>query len=76
MIEGEVVNGLRRRYKDVHPLMFQRSQELARTAGELFDILDTIPRKFPIVWNDTERRWVTNTDLFQSHPFLEQVFSK
>jgi hypothetical protein len=76
MLDSEVIEGLKERYKDVHPLMFQRSQELARTPGELFDILDSIPRKFPIIWNDAERRWVITDDIFQSHPFLEEVLGK
>jgi hypothetical protein len=76
MINSELVTKLKERYKDVHPLMFHRSQEAARTPGELFDILDTIPKKYPIVWDDGERRWVTADDLFQSQPFLEQVFGK
>jgi hypothetical protein len=76
MIEDEVVKGLKQRYLDVHPLMFQRSLELARTPGELFDILETIPGKFPIVWDEEQRCWITAKDLFVSQPFLDRVFGQ
>lgn len=60
----EIQRSLRKRYPNLHPLIFQRSCEKAKTHGELFDILETIPKKKPIVWDDEKRRWVT-TDLLQ-----------
>jgi hypothetical protein len=55
---------LRERYKDKHPLLFQRSVEHAKTNGELFDIMESMP-ELPVVWDHDSRRWVT-TDLVQS----------
>lgn len=55
---------LRERYKDKHPLLFQRSVEFAKTNGELFDIMESVP-ELPVVWDAEFRRWVT-TDLVQS----------
>ena len=47
-----------------HPLVFQRSMEHAKNLGELFDILDFMPKDTPIRWDDKEHRWVTISDLF------------
>jgi hypothetical protein len=55
---------LQERHKDKHPLLFLRSVEQAKTNGELFDILESIP-ELPVVWSEKTRRWIT-TDLVQS----------
>lgn len=55
---------LRERYKKVHPLIFQLSINYAKTDGELFDILETIPENLPITWDQTNRKWV-NVELLQ-----------
>ena len=62
----EIQKALKERYSHLHPLVFQRSLEKARTNGELFDLLDTYPTEFPVVWNDENRRWENTDDLFQS----------
>lgn len=61
----EVERSLRKRYSHIHPLIYQRSKEKARTNGELFDILDTVPDSMPVVWDEQERRWVVTEDLLQ-----------
>lgn len=65
MIDEQITEKLRMRYPDIHPLIFQRSLDKADSAGELFDILDTFPQKFPIEWCITEKRWKTSKDVFQ-----------
>lgn len=65
MIALEVVEGLKEKYSNIHPLVFHRSLERAETAGELFDILDTIPDP-PFAWDEESRRWRTTKDLTQS----------
>lgn len=55
-ISAETLSALLERYAKVPPLIFFRSVERARSAGELFDILDTIP-EYPIVWNELDRKW-------------------
>lgn len=65
MLSDSIVHKLRERYKKVHPLIFQRSLDRAKDDSDLFDILDTIPSEYPIVWNNQERRWVTSDDIFQ-----------
>jgi hypothetical protein len=60
---------LKRRYPDLHPLIFQRSLEKSKTNGELFDILETVPKEFPIVWDEKTRMWKKTDDLLQSQIF-------
>jgi len=69
MIQQNLIDSLKEKYSSVHPLMFYRSKERAKTAGELFDILDTLPKEYPIVWNEENKRWVNTRDLFQSKSF-------
>lgn len=71
MIDPIVIQRLREKYCNIHPLIFHRSVQKAKSNGDLFDILSTIPEKYPINWSQTERRWVTvpeinlNTDLLK-----------
>ena len=69
MITEEIVKVLKTKYTSVHPLMFHRSKERSKTAGDLFDILDTIPTEFPIIWSEENKKWVTTKDLFQASLF-------
>jgi hypothetical protein len=69
MIDEKVISALKERYKHVHPLIFQRSLERSKTAGDLFDILDTVPKKLPIIWSEENKKWETTKDLFQSKKF-------
>jgi hypothetical protein len=69
MIPEELLKALKSKYASVHPLMFHRSKERSKTAGDLFDILDTMPTEFPIVWNEESKRWVSTKDLFQAKTF-------
>ena len=65
MIDAETINALRERHPEVHPLLFQRSVEHAETAGELFDILESLP-PLPVSWNEKKRRWVRIKDVIVS----------
>lgn len=51
---NEVPEGLKKRY-NIHPLIFLRSVERAKDVMHLFDILESIPKKYPIEWK--EDRW-------------------
>ena len=62
----DVQNALKERYSNLHPLIFQRSLEKAENNAELFDILETVPEKYPIVWDDEKREWVFTGNLLQS----------
>lgn len=61
----EVQTKLKERYYHIHPLIFQRSLERANTNVELFDILEELPQEFPIVWDESIRRWKHTDDLLQ-----------
>jgi hypothetical protein len=64
MLDPQVVAKLKVRYSHLHPLLFHRSVERAKSNGDLFDILDTAPKTFPIKWCDRESRWVEVDDLY------------
>ena len=55
------------RYQDLHPLLFKRSLEKAKSNGELFDLLESIKELGPpIVWDDENRKWSNTKDILQS----------
>jgi len=66
VIDAKVIDGLRKKFPQVHPLLFQRSVERATTCGELFDILTDIPNEKPLVWDEYSKRWATTADVTQS----------
>ncbi len=51
------VEKLRHKYQ-MHPLLFQRCLDYAKNDVELFDILDTMPKEFPITWDEKTRRFI------------------
>lgn len=73
MLDSNVVAKLKERYPKLHPLLFHRSVEHAKSNGHLFDILETVPDKFPIIWSDSERCWVRCKDVYQSEEFFEEL---
>lgn len=64
---NDVQKALRKRHEHVHPLLFLRSMERAKTDGELFDFLDGMPDDYPMVWDEGERKWRVTDDLLQSN---------
>jgi hypothetical protein len=76
MINPITIQKLKERYKHIHPLMFHRSVERAENDVELFDILDSIPQKYPIVWDESERRWVYENDLTLASRFSESILKR
>jgi len=68
MLTKDLVESLRERY-GVHPLIFNRCLGHAKSDSDLFDILDSFPKVFPIIWSEEDRRWITTTD-----PYLFQDF--
>lgn len=69
----EVIEKLKNRYSNIHPLIFQRSVERTNNFSELFDILESFPHKYPVVWDSDNRRWITTKDLSQLSKFEEVV---
>ena len=72
MISSKIVEALKQRYNHMHPLIFQRSLDRAVSDGDLFDILDSFPNKYPVVWNNKERRWFVTTDLFLTSNLIKE----
>lgn len=72
LFEDSGIETLKKRYSNLHPLVFHRSVERARNLSDLFDILEQIPNKSPIIWDETQRLWVHNTDVM-SHEKLKQM---
>lgn len=62
----EVQKALRNRYSQLHPLLFERSAEKAKTNGELFDLLEGMPTDYPLVWDDKQRTWKHTDNLLQA----------
>ena len=58
----ELIDSLKKRYSKLHPLVFHRSLEKAESANDLFDILESIPKSFPFLWDDSKRRWIKTND--------------
>ena len=67
----QIVNALKKRYHNLYPLVFQRSLDHAKSDTDLFDILDTFPKKFPVTWDNKQHRWVQVKDLFLSDNFKQ-----
>lgn len=66
---SDLIQKLRQRYPNLPPLLFHRSIERARSNGDLFDILDGCPAKYPITWSESDYCWVTTDDLFLKRNF-------
>ena len=60
-IDDETIMKLRERYSHLHPLLFLRSLEKTDNLSDLFDILETVPDEYPLVWNKETRRWVSSS---------------
>lgn len=75
IIDQSVFDSLKKRYCDVHPILFNRCLEKSSTVGEIFEQLETIKDlmaegDYPIVWDDAARRW-TVCDAFSSHSWKD-----
>lgn len=72
----KILTGLRARHKEMHPLLFNRCVEKTITNGELFDLLEGMPKEFPIVWDNSSRTWVQTTDLLQESQLIQLTKKK
>lgn len=73
MISDTILEKLKERYSNVHPLIFHRSIERAKSDGDLFDILDTLPKTYPIMWCEKTSRWISTKDIFQTEEFFGEL---
>ena len=62
-MEDSCIEALKKRYVGLHPLLLHRSAERARSPSDLFEILESMPSKFPISWDDSKHMWVKDTDV-------------
>lgn len=62
LLDQSCIEGFRKRYSHLHPLVFHRSVERAKDALNLFEILDSVP-DYPIVWDEKTRVWIRDTDI-------------
>lgn len=62
--DDDLIESFKKRYNKLHPLIFNRSLEKAENASELFDILESIPKSYPFVWDDSKRKWIKTNDFF------------
>jgi hypothetical protein len=65
-VRAELLESLRTRYAHVHPLIFLRSVERARSSGDLFDILESFPGTYPLAWDEDAHAWCRTEDLLQA----------
>lgn len=63
LLDESCLANFQKRYSKLHPLIFHRSVERASSLMELFEILENIPSKFPIRWDEVTRSWVKETDI-------------
>ena len=72
-MDERVVEGLRKRYSGLHPLIFHRSVEHSKSASELFDVLESMPKRFPISWDEESRSWKRIKDITFQRKFFEEL---
>ena len=72
MLDENVVAKLKDKYSHLHPLLFARSVEHAKSNGDLFDILDTVPDQYPLSWSEKENRWVHKKDPYLVDEYLKE----
>lgn len=56
------LDNLKKRYHELHPLILHRSIEKAKDSMNLFDILEGVPKKYPIMWDEKSGSWIQEPD--------------
>ena len=73
MINSELIAKFKERYPNLHPLLFLRSLERAKTPGDAFDILEGFPNKWPVIWDEEQHCWSHTADMLQSAKFNKKL---
>lgn len=68
MLSEDIVKKLKERY-NIHPLIFSRSLSKAKNDSDLFDILDSFPEQFPVIWSEEDNKWVNTSDFYLFQDF-------
>lgn len=63
MIDDEIIKSLKKRYRNINPLVFHRSLEKSDNATDLFDILESVP-SVPFFWDDSSKKWSKTNDFY------------
>ena len=45
-------------FKDIHPLIVFRTIEKLKKIDDIIYILNNIPKKYPIMWDDENKKWI------------------
>lgn len=61
--DDDFIRMLGERYSHLHPLVVRRSLERSGDVHELFEILESVPKKPPFSWSEKSRRWKRNMDV-------------
>jgi hypothetical protein len=69
----ESLESFRQRYSYLHPLVVQRSIERAVNLADLFEILESVPKKPPFSWNEEKHAWIKNLDVSGKNKFKEML---
>ena len=65
-IGDDEISNFRSKYASVHPLVFHRSLEKANSYLDLFEILESLPKKPPFSWSEEKRAWIPDSDVMAS----------
>jgi hypothetical protein len=71
----EVLEGFKKSYLNVHPLVMQRSIERATSASDLFEILESIPKNPPFSWSEEKHSWTKDPDVAAKSQ-MKKIMSK
>ena len=61
ILDDKIVDGFKKYYNKVHPIVFNRSLDKAENPVQLFEILEDIP-KVPFTWNENKKKWTKVKD--------------
>ncbi len=72
MLSNHIIKALSERYKNIPPLIFMRSVERAKDDADLFDILESFPNEYPVVWSEKKHSWTISESLYLEESFHEE----
>lgn len=61
--DDPVLCNFKAKYAHVHPLVFHRSVERAKSFLNLFEIMEALPKDCPFSWSDSVGMWVRDDDM-------------
>jgi len=61
ILDEKQLNYFKEKYREIHPLVFQRSIEKAENFNDLFEILEDVP-SYPFCWDEENKKWISSND--------------